>query len=78
MRDLFEFEALGSIPNCQAVHVHFSFSPIWEHVWDLEGGAVRAEGRLYCRSPSACARNRLLVVHGSCGMKGPTAGARSL
>lgn len=44
LRDLFDFEALGSILNCQAVHVHFSFSPLWEHGWDVEGGAVRARG----------------------------------
>lgn len=42
-KDLFEFEAPGSILNCQAVRVHFSFSPIWEHVWDVEVGAIRAE-----------------------------------
>lgn len=41
--DLFDSEAPGSVLNCQAVRVHVSFSPIAEHVWDVEGGAGRAE-----------------------------------
>lgn len=69
---------LGSILKCQAVYVHLSFSPVWEHKWDLEGRAVRAQG---CTSvigsvagvPAHGARNRLLVVHGCCWMKGLTA-----